>query len=232
MKANAVNLATFANALCHLNATPLSTAVLAPCAWGENSACGGAWQGVVNLATHNTAQRGEFGNETAKRGKIQWHGNKIQRNKFIKANTANGTHSTTNSTKYGEFGNANSEKRYFASETMHDTASIANSVWQAFTGKTAHGKFGLASVAKMGGACGRSGQGKNGSSVWAGDFSLSLSRCSHFLARLWAKFKGLFYPFCRSFISLYFRFCSFHRNFISSYHKFFLFHRSFISYFL
>ena len=33
MRAGAVNLATFANALCHLNATPLSV-VLAPCAWG------------------------------------------------------------------------------------------------------------------------------------------------------------------------------------------------------
>ena len=49
-----------------------------------NSACGitsqsallgrnGAWQGVVNLATHNTAWRSEFGNETAQRGKIQRH---------------------------------------------------------------------------------------------------------------------------------------------------------------
>ena len=28
--------ANYANALCHLNATPLSVAVLAPCAWGEN----------------------------------------------------------------------------------------------------------------------------------------------------------------------------------------------------
>ena len=36
MKASAVNLATFANALCHRNAMPLSVAVLAPCAWGEN----------------------------------------------------------------------------------------------------------------------------------------------------------------------------------------------------
>ena len=61
--------------------------------------------------------------------------------------------------------------------------------------------------------------------------SLSLSRCPHFLASLWAKFKGLFYSFCRSFISFYCRFYSFHRNFISSYRKFFLFHRSFISYF-
>ena len=32
-------------------------------------------------------------------------------------------------------------------------------------------------------------------SVWAGDFSLSLSRCLHFLARLWVKFKGLFTHF-------------------------------------
>ena len=57
--------------------------------------------------------------------------------------------------------------------------------------------------------------------------ALSLSRCPHFLASLWAKFKGLFYSFCRSFISFYCRFYSFHRNFISSYRKFFLFHRSF-----
>ena len=32
------NFAAFANTLCHLNATPLSVAVLAPCAWGENLA--------------------------------------------------------------------------------------------------------------------------------------------------------------------------------------------------
>ena len=36
--------ANYANALCHRNATPLSVAVLAPCVWGENLACGGAWQ--------------------------------------------------------------------------------------------------------------------------------------------------------------------------------------------
>ena len=47
MKANAVNLATFANALCHLNVTPLSVAVLVPCAWGENLACSVAWQGAL-----------------------------------------------------------------------------------------------------------------------------------------------------------------------------------------
>ena len=76
LRVNAVNLVIFTNALCHFNATPLSVAVLAPCAWGGNLACGGAWQGVllgrngawqgvVNLATHNTAWRGEFDNETA-----------------------------------------------------------------------------------------------------------------------------------------------------------------------
>ena len=187
-------------------------------AWGENLACGvarqsvllgrsGAWQGVVNLATHNTAQRGEFDNETAQQSKIQ-------HNEFIKANTANGTHNTTNSTKNSEFGNANSVKRYFASETMHDTASTANSVWRVFASK--------ASKAKRGAVFGR------GTSL---SLSLSLSRCSHFLAHLWAKFKGLFYSFCRSFISFYCRFCSFYRNFISSCRKFFLFHRGFILYF-
>ena len=118
----------------------------------------------------------------------------------------------------------------------------ANSEWQVFAGKTTRDKFGSASVEKMvlvgetmcgsiansarrkwGSACGRSGQSENGA-VWVRDFSLSLSlsRCSHFLARLWAKFKGLFYSFCRSFISLYCRFCLFYRNFI-------LFCRSFFS---
>ena len=82
MKANAVNLASFANALCHLNTTPLSVAVLAPCAWGGNLACGVAWRSVLNSATHNTAWRSEFGNETAKRGKFQWHStaNSVWRN--------------------------------------------------------------------------------------------------------------------------------------------------------
>ena len=78
------NFVAFANALCHLNPTPLSVAVLAPCVWGENLACGvawqsvllgrnGAWQGTLNSAKRNTAWRGEFDNETAKRGKIQRH---------------------------------------------------------------------------------------------------------------------------------------------------------------
>ena len=36
MRVNAVNLVIFTNALCHFNATPLSVAVLAPCACGRN----------------------------------------------------------------------------------------------------------------------------------------------------------------------------------------------------
>ena len=47
--------------------------------------------------------------------------------------------------------------------------------------------------------------------------SLSLSRCSHFLARLCVKFKGLFYSFCRSFNSSYRKFFLFHRDFNSSF---------------
>lgn len=50
------NFAAFTSVLCHLNATPLSVAVLAPCAWGKNLACGGAWQGVVNSAMHSAQQ--------------------------------------------------------------------------------------------------------------------------------------------------------------------------------
>ncbi len=68
----------------------------------------------------------------------------------------------------------------------------------------------------MRGACGRNGQSENGAVFGRGtSLSLSLSRCSHFLASLWAEFKGLFY--------------SFYRNFILSCRKFFLFHRGFLS---
>ena len=62
------NFAAFANALCHLNATPLSVAVLAPCAWSGNLARGVAWQGALNSVKRNTAWRCKFDNETAKRG--------------------------------------------------------------------------------------------------------------------------------------------------------------------
>ena len=210
MRVGAVNLASFANVLCHLNTTPLSVAVLAPCAWGESVAWqgaflgrSGAWQGVVNLATHNTAWRGEFGNETAQQNKIQWHGNKIQHNEFIKATIANGTHSTTNSIKYGEFGNANNAR-------------------QIRLGK--RGENGQCLQAKQ--------TKRKCGSVWAGDFSLSLSlSLLALLARLWAKFKRLFCSFHHIFISFYCKFHLFHRNFVLSCHKFFLFHRGFISYF-
>ena len=49
------------------------------------------------------------------------------------------------------------------------------------------------------------------------------------MARLWAKFKGLFYSFCRSFISFYCRFCLFYRSFISSFYNCFSFYHSFNS---
>ena len=59
------NFATFANALCHLNATPLSVAVLAPCAWSGNlatkrhskaSATNSVWRVFADKTTH-----GKFG---------------------------------------------------------------------------------------------------------------------------------------------------------------------------
>ena len=181
--------ANYANTLCHFNATPLSVAVLAPCAWGESVVCGvawqsvllgrnGAWQGALNLATHNTAWRGEFGSETAQHNKIQWHDNKIQHNEFIKASTANGAHSTTDSTKYGEFSNTNSEKRYFMGKTMHgDTANSAWQVWQ-------NGRCLWAKQAK-----------RKWSSVWAGDFSLVARTFWH--TKIFKRFVfGLLRPFC------------------------------------
>ena len=57
--------------------------------------------------------------------------------------------------------------------------------------------------------------------------SLSLSRCSHFLARLCVKFKGLFYSFYRSFISSYRKFFLFHRSFNSSFYLLKTFFRAF-----
>ena len=195
MIANAVNLASFANVLCHLDTTPLSVAVLAPCAWGENLACGGAWQsvllgrngawqGVVNLATHNTAQRGEFGNKTAKRGKIQRHSNKIQRNEFIKTSTANGTHSTTNSIKYGEFGNANNARQIRLGKCGENGVCRQNKAWR-------HCKFSTETMVR----CLWTKQ--KWGSVWAGDFSLSLSLVSQlFIYDLFFQFFKSFCSFC------------------------------------
>ena len=228
-------------------------------AWGENLACGGVWQGVLlerngvwqgtlNSAKRNTAQRGEFGNETAQRGKIQRHDNKIQHNEFIKVstaqqiqqNTANLAMQTAQSVvlrakqcttqqarqirlgKCGENGICRQNK-------AGDTANSARGQWGSACALCLEQKFGVrCRVAECGefgnaqhskfslaGAC---GQSENGAVFGRGtSLSLSLSRCSHFLAHLWAKFKRLFY--------------SFHHIFISSYHKFFLFHRGFSSYF-
>ena len=143
------NFATFANALCHLNATPLSVAVLAPCVWGENLACGVAWQRVLNSAELGVASLATKRQSVAK---------------------FNGTAKQAQQIQCGECLWAKQAKRKW-------------------------------------------------SSVWAGDFSLSLSRCSHFLASLCVKFKGLFYSFCRSFISFYHKFFLFYRSFLSSFHS-------------
>ena len=51
--------ANYTNALCHFNITPLSVAVLAPCAWGENFVCDGAWRVFASKTTHG--KRGEMG---------------------------------------------------------------------------------------------------------------------------------------------------------------------------
>ncbi len=110
------NFATFANALCHFNATPLSVAVLAPCVWGGNLACGVAWQGIINSAKHNTAWRGEFDNETAQRNAT----NSIMQ-------TAQGI-------------------ILWAKKRTTQQSKRANSVWQVFAGKTTHNKFSLASA--------------------------------------------------------------------------------------
>ena len=84
-----------------------------------------------------------------------------------------------------------------------DKASTANSVWQVFVGKTTHGyTTNLAWQVWRNGRC--LWAKRKWSSVWAGDFSLSLSLSLSLLAllaRLWAKFKGLFYLFYCSFLS-------------------------------
>ena len=108
-----------------------------------------------------------------------------QRNEVSVASLATKRRSTTNSMKYNE------------------VASVCeqNNVWR-------HGKFSLASVAKMGGACGQSKQSENGTSVWAGDFSLSLSLVSQlFICSLFFQF---FKIFCSS--------CHFERSEKSTFH--------------
>ena len=95
-----------------------------------------------------------------------------QRNEVSVASLATKRRSTTNSMKYNE------------------VASVCeqNNVWR-------HGKFSLASVAKMGGACGQSKQSENGTSVWAGDFfffSLSLSLASFLFAVYFFNFLKFF----------------------------------------
>ena len=129
-------------------------------AWGENLACGvawqsvllersGAWQGVVNLATHNTAWRSEFDNEMAQHSKFQRHDNKIQHNEFIKASTAQ--------------------------QIQQNTANLAMQTAQSVILRVKQSRTQQAQQIQLG-RCLRAKQAKRKwGSVWAGDFSLSLS---------------------------------------------------------
>ena len=82
------NFAAFENVSYHLNATPLSVAVLVPCAWSKILACGGAWQSIANSAKCNTAWCGEFDNETAQRGTTNSTNSATQHSKFSVASVA------------------------------------------------------------------------------------------------------------------------------------------------
>ena len=78
-----------------------------------------------------------------------------------------------------------------AKRCKFDKASTANSVWQVFVGKTTHGyTTNLAWQVWRNGRC--LWAKRKWSSVWAGDFSLSLSlsRCSHFWHAFGLNLKG------------------------------------------
>ena len=139
-----------------------------------NSACGIAWQSKAtqrkrkamrenaNLATHNTAWRGEFGNETAQQSKIQWHG---------KASTANSVWRVfAGKTKRGDTANSAREKCGSACALcVGRKFSVRCRVAECGEfGNAQHSKFSLA------GACGRSRQSENGA-VFGRGTSLSLS---------------------------------------------------------
>ena len=57
--------------------------------------------GVAKGAKFSRAWRGEFGNETAKRGKIQWHGNKFQCNEFSVASACGRNGQSENGAVFG-----------------------------------------------------------------------------------------------------------------------------------
>ena len=134
-------------------------------AWGENLACGvawqsvllgrsGAWQGALNSAKCNTAWRSEFGNETAQRGKMQRHS---------KASTANSMWQT------------------FAGKT-------ANSAWQAGRKWCLQAKQSVAERQiqhRENGAvlAGEVGKAKMGQCLGGGLLSLSLSLSLSLVAR-------------------------------------------------
>ena len=183
--------ANYANALCHLNATPLSVAVLAPCAWGvwlrgkaRFLGRNGAWQGALNSAKHNMAsltmkrQSATKLNGTATKFSITNLSRQAQQTariaQRIQRNTANLVMQTA-------------QRRYFVSEKMHDIANTANSVWQVFSDKTTlatpqiqHGENGVIFAGKADKAkmeqclLGETGKAKMGQCLGRG----LLSRCS------------------------------------------------------
>ena len=79
--------ANYANALCHLNATPFERG--GACALCLGRKCGvrcgvarrafGAQWSVARCAKFSKTQYGEFDNETAKRNKTQWHSKSVIR---------------------------------------------------------------------------------------------------------------------------------------------------------
>ena len=96
------NFATFANALCHLNATPLSVAVLAPCAWGKNLARGGAWQGVL-LGRNGAWQNSTARQRTTQQIRLGKCGKMVFAGKTKRGDTANSARRKWGSVWAGDF---------------------------------------------------------------------------------------------------------------------------------
>ena len=94
---------------------------------------------------------------------------------------------TTQRSQCGEYLQAkqHTATRQICLDKRGNTANSARKKWAVLVGE--------ASTAKMGQCL--------GGGLLSLSLSLSLSRCSHFLARLCVKFKGFFYSFHRSFFS-------------------------------
>jgi len=101
---------------------------------------------------------------------IAWQSKATQRKR--KAMRENANLAKHNTAWRGEFDNETAQRGKIQ---RHSKASKANSVWQTFAGKTAHGKFGLVSVAKWAVLVGKAGKAKMGQCLGGGPLSLSLS---------------------------------------------------------